>query len=297
MPEELAQAWFGTPAEFSLVDRLPVVLVAVVILAWAAVLGWLALVGLRVARGLTRLETFVFSIAVGLNMISTYVLAVGLAGWLHGRAVFLAPAAATFALVGWLWHKRKQEAKNSPVALSPGPSPETGEESSWWTAAKIACLLPFAAVILLGAMLPPVEFDVREYHLQAPKEFYLSGQIGFVPHNVYANMPLGAEMQSLLGMVIAGDWWIGALAGKTVIACYALLTALALLAAGRRFVSARAGWVAAVVYLSIPWIVQEATLGLIDTALAFYLFLAWYALCLYTSPLSLRERVRVRGSV
>ncbi len=74
--------------------------------------------------------------------------------------------------------------------------------------------------------------------LQAPKEFYQAGRITFLPHNVYANMPLGTEMLSLLGMVVAGDWWTGALVGKTLIACFAPLTALALLAAGRRFVSA-----------------------------------------------------------
>ena len=88
----------------------------------------------------------------------------------------------------------------------------------------MACLLPFALMILLGGMLPPIDFDVREYHLQAPKEFYQQGRIGFLPHNVYANMPLGTEMLSLLGMVVSGDWWLGALAGKTLIASYAILT-------------------------------------------------------------------------
>jgi len=44
-------------------------------------------------------------------------------------------------------------------------------------------------------------------------------------------------MLSLAAMVLAGDWWLGALAGKTVIAAFAPLTALGLLAAGRRFFS------------------------------------------------------------
>ena len=63
-------------------------------------------------------------------------------------------------------------------------------------------------------MLPPADFDVREYHLQAPKEFYQQGRIAFVPHNVYANMPLGMEMASLLGMVVTGDWWLGCWWGR-----------------------------------------------------------------------------------
>ena len=62
---------------------------------------------------------------------------------------------------------------------------------------------------------------MREYHLQVPKEFYQQGQVGFLPHNAYGNMALGTEMLSLLAMVVAGDWWVGALAGKTVIAMFA----------------------------------------------------------------------------
>ncbi len=66
--------WFGTPSECSLLDRLPVLLVAGAILAWALVLGWLLMVLCRADRGLGRLELAVFSTAVGLNALSTWVL-------------------------------------------------------------------------------------------------------------------------------------------------------------------------------------------------------------------------------
>ncbi len=70
-----------------------------------------------------------------------------------------------------------------------------------------------AATIMLGAWVPPSEFDVLEYHLQAPKEFFRT----FVPHNIYANMPLGAEMHSLAAMTLLGtyDGWLGAMVGKS----------------------------------------------------------------------------------
>ncbi len=135
-------------------------------------------------------------------------------------------------------------------------------------------------MIVLGAMLPPVEFDVREYHLQVPKEFYQQGRITHLPHNVYGNMPMGTEMSSLLAMVLSGDWWLGALAGKTVTALMAPLTALGLVAAGRRFFSASAGAAAAVLYLSSPWIVRISTAGLVDGAAGCYLLLAVYAMLL-----------------
>ena len=141
--------------------------------------------------------------------------------------------------------------------------------------------VPFVLAILLAGMLPPLDFDVREYHLQAPKEFFQQGRITFLPHNVYANMALGTEMLSLLAMIVSGDWWLGALAGKTVIAAFTPLTALALLAAGRRLFSPTAGIVAALVYLSVPWVVSIASGGLVEGASACYLFLAVYALLLH----------------
>ena len=153
-----------------------------------------------------------------------------------------------------------------------------------WSVTACGSGLPFLLLILLGAMLPPWDFDVREYHLQVPKEWYQAGRIGFLPHNVYGNMPLGAEMHALLGMVwMPGErnWWWGALAGKTVIAGFAPLTALGLLAAGRRFVTPGAGVVAALVYLSVPWVVHISQAGLIEGAVACYLFLAVYGIAIW----------------
>jgi 4-amino-4-deoxy-L-arabinose transferase-like glycosyltransferase len=66
-----------------------------------------------------------------------------------------------------------------------------------------------------------------------------------------------------------------------VIAAMTPLAALALLAAGRRFFSPSAGIVAAVVYVSIPWIVQVSAAGLVEGALAYYLLLAVYAVMLW----------------
>lgn len=167
----------------------------------------------------------------------------------------------------------------TPSAGHPtSPTSATGQPplSPYW----LWLAIPFAAITLLGSMLPPLEFDVREYHLQVPKEFYQQGWIGFLPHNVYGNMPLGMEMLSLLAMVVAGDWWLGALAGKTLIGLMAPLTALGLFAAGRRLFSPPAGVAAALLYLSTPWVVQVSSLGLVDAAVGCYLLLATYALVL-----------------
>lgn len=285
LPDALASDWFGTPPEFSLADRLPVLLIAGAILAYAWSLGWLLMALCGAGRRLGRLEGFVFSTAVGLNVVSTYVLAVGLLGWLDHRLVFAVPAGLTLALtlavaVRRGWRRALESSTEGPPAAEPAPN--AGRPADSLSARWLWLTVPFVLVILLGGMLPPVDFDVREYHLQVPKEFFQQGYIGFLPHNVYGNMAMGTEMLSLLAMVIAGDWWLGALAGKTVIAAMAPLTALALYAAGRRFFSTTAGVVAAVVYISTPWIVSVSTAGLVEGASAYYLLLAVYAVLVWT---------------
>jgi hypothetical protein len=311
-PEDnLFPYWFGSPPQFTLVDRLPVLLGAGAILAWAFLLGWLLLKAIRADRGLTRLEIAVFSIVVGLNTLGTWALLMGLLGLLDRTWLITVPAAITLAaacVCFWRQHAKSlgQTAGHVPLlrrssagsdlppntackqAVAHGENDDDIMGTRW-----LLLGLPFVLAILLAAMLPPLDFDVCEYHLQAPKEFFQQGRITFLPHNVYANMPLGAEMLSLLGMVMADDWWWGALIGKTAIAAFTPLCALAIFAAGRRWYSTSAGVIGSLIYISIPWIVSVSAAGLIEGVSACYLFLALYALLLLNEGLS---RTRWGGS-
>jgi hypothetical protein len=102
LPEQLLEGWCGKPADFALADRLPVLAVAGVVLAMGLSAGWLLLRAVRADRGLTRLETFVFSLAVGLNVLATCVLLAGLAGLLR-FAVMAVPGLLTVAVALGLW--------------------------------------------------------------------------------------------------------------------------------------------------------------------------------------------------
>ena len=303
-PGELPAVWFGTPPQFSLVDRLPVLLVAaaVLLLAWAA--GRLIVRQSRrrkgilapdriafapnhaSAAGLSRLEIFVFSLAAGLNLASTWVLLLGLFGHVGRFWLFTLPATLTVLGTAGMALRR-----SGGRAVSPEPAWQAGSLPCGAVSVGEAVIgvrwlwaaLPFLLLLVLSSVLPPLDFDVCEYHLQAPKEFFEHGRIGFLPHNVYANMPMGAEMLSLLAMSIAGDWWTGVLAGKLITAMFTPLCALGLLAAGRRFYSTSAGVAAALLYLSVPWLLLDvSSAGLIDGVLACYLFLALYAVMLWT---------------
>lgn len=286
LPEQSAASWFGSPASFSVLDRAPIAAVAAAVMFVGWLLGRLLLAFFQADRELTRLERVVFSCGVGLNTISLYVLAIGLAGCLS-RAWLLVPAAAiVLAGVGWCWRSRRAAAAARTIGALPSaasmPASSQGDQPADWLGWPwLALGAPFVLVIVLGGMLPPIDFDVREYHLEAPKEFYQRGRIEFLPHNVYGNMPLGSEMLSLLAMVLVDDWWLGALVGKTLIAAFAPLTALALVAMGRRFFSTTAGVAAALIYLSVPWINLVSTSGLIEGVLAFYLLLSLNAFLLW----------------
>ncbi|NLX95400.1 MAG: hypothetical protein GXY83_04420 [Rhodopirellula sp.] len=299
-PDDLVQQWLGSPAAPAFLDRLPVLLLAGGVFALATGLGWVAIRLLKADRGLSRLERFVFSAGVGLNLVSTYVLAMGLLGGMNRWLLFYLPVAITLAAIVWLY----RQAVSSEVPRQDSQVPSDGcqtatklpsanvrkkrgnreEEPVLLSSRWLWLIAPFVVVIFLGGMMPPIEFDVREYHLQVPKEFYQQGRITFLPHNVYGNMAMGTEMLSLLAMVIAGDWWLGALAGKALIAAFAPLTALALFAAGRRYFSTTAGVAAAVLFISVPWVIQVSMLGLVDVAAGCYLLLALYSLLLYARP-------------
>ena len=155
-----------------------------------------------------------------------------------------------------------------------------------WSSMALCLVVPFVAVLFLGSLLPPIDFDVLEYHLQVPKEWYQQGSITFLSHNVYGNMPLGAEILSLPAMALLpgeDSWWWGALVGKLLIASFAPITALGIYAAGKRFAGVTAGVVAALVYISTPWVAVVSMNGLIDGVLACYLFLSVYAFAIWQS--------------
>ncbi|MFP6650501.1 MAG: hypothetical protein VB817_13615, partial [Pirellulaceae bacterium] len=186
---------------------------------------------------------------------------------------------AVAGLLAWRNRPGLEEKRAEPL---PGAGPgrkDLGVRWNW-------LLLPLGLVIVLGAMLPPLDFDVREYHMQVPREWHQQGKITFLQHNVYGNMPLGVEILAHPAMAVWPgelDWWWGSLVGKTLVGCFAILTALMLLSLGTRLHSRRAGLASAVLYLSIPWIGLVSMNGLVEGALGFYLVAAFAALLAWQS--------------
>lgn len=273
VPSALGDAFRQTLEPGWLGDRLYLLAITAGYLVMAAAFGSVVLHWLRPQVTSTRLEQWVFALALGLAGFSLLTLLLGVFGLLY-RWLFLGVAAAIGILFALTRPPRPAAASRKVTADPSVPHP------AW-----LWMLLPIVLLLLLGAMLPPRDFDVLEYHLQAPKEFYQAGAIRFLSHNLYANMPLGAEMHALAAMVVTQEWYAGAIVGKVVIACFAPIAAAGIYAFSCRFLSPAAGVVGAIAYLTTPWVLHVSGEGLIDGVLGCYSLLAIYMAVLWRQAL------------
>ena len=247
----------------NLPQRVPIVLVASFIAASAIATGNLVLRALGLRPWLSDWERT----AVGFGLGTT---GLGLATLFVGRLGLLNPWPIRLGLAVPILVELTRAVANLRRATDPGLEAKPG---GWSVGAILGfgtLAGPFLLIMALGAMLPTVDFDAIEYHLQGPKEYFQAGRIAFLPHNVYTSMPFGIEMLHLLGMEVVGDWWLGALVGQFLVASFAPAAAVLIALAARRIGSNRAAWVAALVYLTTPWIYRLAVLPYVEGPLCYF---------------------------
>jgi hypothetical protein len=258
----------------NLPQRLPIVLAAGLIAAAAIAAGSLVRRSLRLQGHTTLGARIALDYGVGAALLGIATLIVGRLGWLDPwlfRIGLAAIAGGGFVIARpWQSKRRGQTGSAGSSTLAPdqqaGASAPPSDPVAWLAGLAI---VPFLLVMILASMLPTIDFDVLEYHLQGPKEYFQLGRIAFLPHNVYTNMPFGVEMLHLMGMEVLGDWWWGALAGQLLVALFAPATAV-LIATTAGWASTRAGWIAALVFLSTPWIYRLAAIAYVEGPLCFY---------------------------
>ena len=250
-------------------ERLPIIIFAVGLLAMSW--SW----GDNIIRLLIppdqlsdRGERFYWSLVTGLAIWGTLTLLLGLMGALYP---------VVFFLVGWapIIYGIVTRKKVPPLACQKAVAVKHR-----WSGLGIACSIavaPFLLAMLLGSLLPPWEFDVREYHLGGAKEFYQRGRIEMLPHNVYTSFPFLTEMLCLSGMVLKRDWFTGAQVGQVVLATFAPLTALGLFVAARRWIGTTAAWFAVLIHLTCPWTYRISIIAYAEGGLACFLFATFFA--------------------
>ncbi len=269
----------------NVVDRIPILLGAVLTLAVAWGLGEPVVRSTFSEKSHTRLEAHALAVLAGVPILSLLMLVFGVIGAANLRS---GPAAIGALAIGLQVYRRLNSKQRSDTSgggswTPTGPwlpetnvSSESGMNRLTQLTARfvVALVVAVGGLYCLGVLMPPYEFDVVEYHLQAPKEFYQRGWIGFCETNVYNNMPMGMEMLSLFAMSAVGGtegWWWGGLVGKASIGLLSLVAAALLGGYFSRVASRWIGWATAGLWLSVPGNAINAWSGLIDSALAAYL--------------------------
>ncbi|MFQ5430203.1 MAG: glycosyltransferase family 39 protein [Phycisphaerae bacterium] len=142
-------------------------------------------------------------------------------------------------------------------------------------------VIGFAACALLAATMPPGilwpaeghGYDVLEYHLGAPRDYFDAGRVSYLPHNIYSNFPLNVEMLYLLSMVLHGDPVAAAPTAKLLNAMLAMLAVAAVWLAGRE-AGRPAGLAAGILAASCPFLVYLSGVAYVENGLVFYAALA-----------------------
>jgi len=259
----------------NLPQRIPILLTAGLIAAAAVGLGDLVLRGLRFDAGLGAGERIAVDYGLGAGLLGIVTLVFGRLGWLTPCVfrVGLGLLAVLGLATSRFWRASRPRLDS-------------------WSSLTLVVISPFVAVMILGSMLPSIDFDVLEYHLEGPKEYFLSGRIAFLPHNVYTSMPFGVEMLHLAAMEAMGDWWWGGLAGQLLIALFAPAAAVLVASVAASGGSTRAACFAAVVYLSTPWIYRIAVIAYVEGPLCFYhAALVWAGVRVWADRSLLRPRI------
>jgi hypothetical protein len=258
-------------------QRLPIFGWALAIVVIAGTHGLAAVQCLRPPLPLLHSERIVLCFGTGLSLLSLITLCCGLAGQLNLIAI-ASPSLVSIAII--FYQARKSPCQQSEMILMER-SRRRSQPLAWLT---LIVIVPFIGYLLLGAMTPPFDFDVREYHLQGPKEWFEQGRISFLRHNVYTSFPFLSEMLSLTGMTLTGDWWKGALVGQVVLSCFQLLSSLAVFAIGKRWINDSVAWLATLIYLTTPWTLRISLIAYAEGALTFFLIAStmtalWFRVC------------------
>lgn len=252
----------------NLPQRVPIVLAATLIAGGALGLGLGVLRGLGLHQGLRPIERLPLAYGLGTTGLGLITLMLGRLGTLAPWPTRVGLGALIATEIALSVRDRRRQSR-----LAEHTSPSARATTSGLPVLiglGVASVGPFLLMMALGAMLPTIDFDAIEYHLQGPKEYFQAGRIQFLPHNVYTSMPFSVEMLHLLGMEVLADWWQGALAGQLLIAAYAPAAAALIGLTAGRLASPRAAVLAAVVYLTTPWIYRLGVLPYVEGPLCYY---------------------------
>lgn len=200
------------------------------------------------------LERWIYSVGLGLGILSYFIFFCGLAGFLRFETVFL------FILIcivsGYaefrksFYFTRRQNQQNIISSLT-------------WL--LLGCLAVTVLLYLVGACAPIIDYDAMEYHVGIPDLYDKAGRIYPLNHNVYSHFPFNAEMLYLASLLLGKMPFI-----KLFNCLFVMLTCALVYCAVKRTAGRFEAVFASAVYLCSNHLAIVSWMAKSDAALQFY---------------------------
>lgn len=225
---------------------------------------WIVLRGESLLVQVTR-------IAIGLGVMSILILLLGLAG-AFGEISALALLALGFVLTLIAIARHQSERRHFAESLRRWLMGRAGVH---WL---LLLLVPFAGIMAAGGLVmpgilwkdDPAGYDVVEYHLQVPREWYEMGRIAPLGHNVFSYMPFNVEMHYLLAMEVHAGPWAGMFLAQWVHGVFIALTIVGIYAVVRAMGTPLGAVLAAVAAGACPWLAMLGSVAYDEGGLLLY---------------------------
>jgi len=236
----------------------------------ALVIGSRLLSVFNFLKVLSRIETIVFSFALGMGFISFLVFFLGLLHILFLKWVMLILILTTLA-----FSRSAYSFIKSNLLLS--------YDFKFIYSSKLRIFLTVLVSLsllmtLIGAVAPAKGNDALVYHLSDARYFAQNHLVTFIPYTSNSIWPYFMQMLFTLAFLFDNP-----LLAKLFHYAMALFGGLAVYSFGRRFINKEVAILAAAIFYLTPGVFTQATYAYIDIGWAFYGFLGFYAILLRDS--------------
>jgi hypothetical protein len=212
------------------------------------------------------LETVIFAAAVGLGLVATLILVLGLLGGLQTSSLLL-----LLAVIAVLVRKQLGEL---PPLIAQGVTyvkSHGGGKLPFVTGTAVFCAV--AIFMIIFAMAPAVDWDTLMYHLEVPSRFLDRGRI-YLPEDNLHTAFIGLSHMLYLPLLA-----IGSASGPALLnVLLALMLGVGVFSFCSRFLPGPTGSLTLTVLWGMTTILLVAITPRLDVTVALYLFLAHYAL-------------------
>ncbi|MCC6424932.1 MAG: hypothetical protein IT447_15775 [Phycisphaerales bacterium] len=212
-------------------------------------------------------------IALGLGTFSLAVLGIGLAGEFNRpHAIALLAVASAAGGIGLVHGKTNAIEQSIDQRIKVWLNQPAGWGWLW------VAVMPALAIAVLGATLPPGIlwgdephwYDVMEYHLQVPREWYEAGRMMPLHHNVFSYFPFNVEMLYWLAMTLRGGPWAGMYAAQFLHLGMMIITVMGVAGAAGEWGGSAAKNSAGALVAATPWLTLLAPVAYNEGGLLLY---------------------------